>query len=537
MTNKRIPILIFHSQHNLIFKFQEMLGQVEHESSSRFAPFKIMQVGRLEEAILVMAAQEINLILLYLPEADTQNLETLKQLRTLIPKVAIVVFSDLEDEALAIEAISMGAQDYIVTKIVTPDMFRRRLLCAIARQQSRNTLQPQVLPVVSHPKFKEKRAAIEATNPVKNEFLATMSHELRTPLNAIMGLSELLQQQIFGSLNPKQMEFVNSIYSSSEHLRQLINNILELSQLEAGIEQLSLSKLEVTELCNYVLSTVAESARQKKLQLTCEITAAAEVCIADVRLIKQMLLNLLTNAIKFTSAGEVSLQVKKVKQGIAFTVADTGIGIASEQLQYLFQPFQQLDSQLNRQYEGTGLGLALTRKFAQLHGGDVIVESNLGKGSRFTLFLPQAYLEERDKEDKKNEEAKNQEWLDVATINRRILIVEDDDRSAQLLQNYLEVIGYQVERLGDGNQFLQRVRTQEPDLILLDMHLPGNVTGLDLLKSLRQEPDLQELPVLLCTPQTVSHEGEKLIQAGANDYLKKPIGITQLESMLMRYLN
>ncbi|BAY24274.1 two-component sensor histidine kinase [Calothrix sp. NIES-2100] len=246
-------------------------------------------------------------------------------------------------------------------------------------------------------KLRASQAAAEAGSRAKSEFLATMSHELRTPLNAIMGLSQLLQQEMVGSLNDKQKEYINCIYSSGEHLLALINDILDLSKVEAGKEELLLLPLLVTDICNSVISTVSDIALEKGLQFTSTIAPEANICVADERRIKQMLLNLLTNAIKFTSKGEVSLEVKKVSDGITFTVADTGIGIDSHQFQFLFEPFKQLDSRLNRQYEGTGLGLALTRKLARLHGGDVTVESTLGAGSRFTLFLPdQPYLAEEE---------------------------------------------------------------------------------------------------------------------------------------------
>jgi signal transduction histidine kinase len=244
-------------------------------------------------------------------------------------------------------------------------------------------------------KLRASQEAAEAGSRAKSEFLATMSHELRTPLNAIMGLSQLLQQEIVGSLNDKQQEYISCIYSSGEHLLALINDILDLSKVEAGKEDLLLLPLSVPELCNYAILTVSDRASEKGLQLTSKIDPEADICIVDERRIKQMLLNLLTNAIKFTPAGQVSLVVKKVAEGMTFTVSDTGIGIDSSQFQFLFEPFKQLDSQLNRQYEGTGLGLALTRKLARLHGGDVTVTSTLGEGSQFTVFLPNlAPLEE-----------------------------------------------------------------------------------------------------------------------------------------------
>ncbi|MEH2164110.1 MAG: PAS domain S-box protein [Nostoc sp.] len=241
-------------------------------------------------------------------------------------------------------------------------------------------------------KLRASQEAPEVASRAKSEFLTTMSHELRTPLNTIMGLSQLLQQEIVGSLNEKQTEYVSCIYSSGEHLLALINDILDLSKVEAGKEELFLSPLPVSDLCNYAIWTVRDRASEKGLQLTCEIDLQENICIADERRIKQMLLNLLINAIKFTPAGNVSLVVKKVPQGITFTVSDTGIGIDSSQFQFLFEPFKQLDSRLNRQYEGAGLGLAFTRKLARLHGGDVTFTSTLGKGSHFTIFLPNPVL-------------------------------------------------------------------------------------------------------------------------------------------------
>ncbi|MEH2273491.1 MAG: PAS domain S-box protein [Nostoc sp.] len=384
-------------------------------------------------------------------------------------------------------------------------------------------------------KLRASQEAAEAASRAKSEFLATMSHELRTPLNAIMGLSQLLQQEIVGFLNEKQNEYVSCIYSSGEHLLELINDILDLSKVEAGKEELLLSPLPVSDLCNYAIWTVRDRALEKGLQLTYEIDLEADILIADERRIKQMLLNLLTNAIKFTLAGQVSLVVKKVPQGMTFTISDTGIGIDSNQFQFLFEPFKQLDSQLNRQYEGTGLGLALTRKLARLHGGDVTVTSILGEGSQFTLFLPNPlYLTAAD-EAKEDTEATSCSSSLVLPKNKTILVVEEENTGI-VLQNYLQTIGYQAKWINNKNKFLEQVRTLQPDLIFLDVQLVDDVRGWDLLNILKQEPSLQHLPMVM---MGFSEPPEKLsiVQAGANDYLLKPIRVVELESILMRYLN
>jgi len=375
--------------------------------------------------------------------------------------------------------------------------------------------------------LRDSKEAAEAGSRAKSEFLATMSHELRTPLNAILGLSQLLQQELFGALNAKQKEYINCIHSSGEHLLTLINDILDLSKVEAGKEELMCVPLNVQELCDDCLNIVRDRSLVKGLQLTSQVDPKADGCIADERRVKQMLLNLLTNAIKFTPSGKVSLQVEKVPQGIAFTVSDTGIGIDPCQIKLLFQPFKQLDSRLNRQYEGTGLGLVLTRSLARLHGGDVTVQSTLGEGSQFTLWLPDAPQELGVRGQGLEEKSPG--------CSDRILIVEDDDHSAILLQDYLKAIGYQVEHLTETKSFITRVRCFQPDLILLDLQLTDGVTGLDLLLDLRQQPDLHHLTVVVVT--AMAGDREQFLAAGANDYLSKPIAIAQLESILMQYLN
>ncbi len=236
--------------------------------------------------------------------------------------------------------------------------------------------------------LEEEKQLSKIANRTKNEFIATMSHELRTPLTCILGFSRLLLDQVFGRLNQKQQEYLTAISSSGNHLLELINDVLDLSKIEAGQEELTLETLLVEEICLDAVKLVRERAQKKGLQILVYIAPNITTCIADNHRLEQILVNLLSNAVKFTETGLVTLNVEKTADTILFSVIDTGIGISEAQQTILFEAFQQLDSGLNRQYEGTGLGLALCRKLALLHGGEITVKSKLLSGSCFTLHLP-----------------------------------------------------------------------------------------------------------------------------------------------------
>ncbi len=240
--------------------------------------------------------------------------------------------------------------------------------------------------------LEEEKLISEAANLAKSDFLSNMSHELRTPLTGILGFSNILLQQIFGSLNDKQKQYIEGIASCGSHLLELINDLLDLSKVEAGKEELLLESIVVEDLCQSCLSLFRERCSNQNLQLKISIATDVNNWVADRRRVKQILVNLLSNAVKFTESGSITLQVEKSEDNLNLSVIDTGIGIAPAEQLALFQPFKQLDSGLSRKYEGTGLGLALSRKLARLHGGDIILKSQIGQGSCFTLVLPMSQL-------------------------------------------------------------------------------------------------------------------------------------------------
>ena len=238
-------------------------------------------------------------------------------------------------------------------------------------------------------KEKELLESIKRANALKDQFLANVSHELRTPLNSIIGFSELLKEQLVGPLNEKQLHYVQNILQSAEHLLSIINDILDLSKVEAGSLEVESLPVNLKEILQWALFMQRERAKRHNISLNLEMDEEIGIVRTDPTRLKQILFNLLSNAVKFTpDGGSVSVKARKLDGEIQISVSDTGIGIPKEKMEEIFEPFVQLDGSLSRRYEGTGLGLALTRRLVELLGGRIWVESQLGKGSAFHFTIP-----------------------------------------------------------------------------------------------------------------------------------------------------
>jgi PAS domain S-box-containing protein len=355
---------------------------------------------------------------------------------------------------------------------------------------------------------------------LKDEFLASMSHELRTPLNAILGLSEALQEEVYGSLNDQQAKTLRNIEESGRHLLDLINDILDLAKIGAGKLELQFDLVSVDAVCQGSLRMIRQSAQKKRITVETTIGAGVTHLCADGRRLKQILVNLLSNAVKFTpEGGRVGLEVSgdTARQTIHFTVWDTGIGIPLDELDRLFQPFVQLDSRLARQYEGTGLGLALVYRMAELHGGGISVASEAGVGSQFTVSLPWGC------QDTPAElPAASKRWGIAAgshKLVRKALIIDDSPTTAEQVARYLNEQGVEAVALARGADTIERVLEIEPDLILLDILLP-DTNGWDVLARLKAEPATQSIPVIIVS---VVDEQAQAMELGAAGYLMKPL--------------
>ncbi|WP_277874357.1 MULTISPECIES: PAS domain S-box protein [unclassified Leptolyngbya] len=365
---------------------------------------------------------------------------------------------------------------------------------------------------------------------LKDEFLAGMSHELRTPLNAILGLSEALLEEIFGTLTPAQREHLTTIEQSGKHLLELINDILDLSKVESGKMELAIAPVSVQALCDSSLNFVKQQAHHKRIKVHCRIDDELTEIEVDERRIRQLLVNLLSNAVKFTpEGGSIQLQVRAdaFRETVDFSITDTGIGISQENIPRLFQPFVQLDSSLSRRYAGTGLGLALVRRISELHGGSVTLESQEGKGSRFTVTLP---WQSRTATSELPAEAVP--LGELAQHVRQVLIVEDSEAAASQVARYLTELGAATLIHPIGSGAVEAAIQLRPDIIILDILLPDR-SGWDVLTELKTNPATQNIPVIVVS---VVDERSCALELGAAAYLLKPIVRQQFQLTLSQAL-
>jgi len=395
--------------------------------------------------------------------------------------------------------------------------------------------------------LQQKNAELEDASRMKSEFLANMSHELRTPLNAIIGFSEVLRDGLVGAMSDKQRSFTGDILRSGQHLLSLINDILDLSKVEAGKMLLDLDPVEVSSLFVNSLTIVREKAAARHLRLTLEAEDGLGSIMVDARKVKQIVYNLLSNAVKFTAdGGAVTLRAARVprshvgalgdRPGRAFmpsentfeefleiSVTDSGIGIAADDLEHLFKPFSQIDSGLARKFEGTGLGLAMVKLLADLHGGSVAVESAVGAGSQFTVWLPLRRLERHTPVG-----SRAPATVQGASDARTALVVDDDLTSAGLIRIQLEAEGFTVLHATSAEEGLLLAAKQPLSLITLDIALP-RMDGWDFLVRIKKVPTLRHVPVVIIS---IVADFTKGFALGAAAVMQKPVTRKELYGSL-----
>jgi CheY-like chemotaxis protein len=447
-----------------------------------------------------------------------------------IPVVFVTALNEVGNETRGFE---LGAIDYII-KPFSPPVVKARIKSHLTIQRLNQELQ-------------QTNSELARATRMKDEFLANMSHELRTPLNAILGMVEGLQEGVFGEVNHGQIKALQTIERSGSHLLELINDILDLAKIEAGKLVLDFAPTAIAPLCQSSLAFVRQQAHQKGISVETKLPPHLPELAIDERRIRQVLINLLNNAVKFTPEGgritlEVSLPPAQTHLMLRIAVIDTGIGIAPENIEKLFQPFIQIDSALNRQYTGTGLGLALVRR------------SEVGVGSCFTIDLPVSPPSDEEQrkvgaippwlpqstgaQEQRSRGAGTRIGIappSVAQESPLILLAEDNEANISTISSYMTAKGYRLILAKTGHAAIATAKSAQPDVILMDIQMPG-MDGFEAMKQIRSDPGLVDVPIVALTALAMAGDREKCLAAGANDYLSKPVKLKQLTNIIQQLL-
>jgi signal transduction histidine kinase len=500
--------------------------------------FEVVTAPNARDARRQLDSRRPALIFLDVQMPEESGLALLPQMLRDFPDAVVVMMTAYGSEQVAAEALRGGADDYIAKPI---DLQRLREL--LERNLDKQRLRAERQGLVSRLKdsnryLMRQHAALrqadeeilqvnrqlEKSNRYKSEFLANMSHELRTPLNAILGFSEILLDSTMNLTGGERTEFLRNIHSSGQHLLGLINDILDLAKVEAGKMELHPEPLQALEALQEVTSILEPMARQQGLQLI--TTGSAEPVQADRSKFKQVLYNLLSNAVKFTPPpGKITVVIKDMPEQLVVSVHDTGIGMKPEDLPKLFREFEQIDGSYTRRYQGTGLGLALCRRFVEMHGGRIWAESQFGAGSTFTFTIP------REAHPVAEPVAPAPVSPGVDTMDLPLaLVIEDDPSSSQRMTAEIQGVGFRVAHAQDGEEAVRKAMEILPDLVVMETVLPKR-DGWQVLAELRSRAVTADVPVLVCS---VTRNDELMERFGVLGYVAKPWATKTLQDELRR---
>lgn len=491
--------------------------------------------------------QDFDLIVVDLGLPDSDGLPTFVAVHDRAPQIPIIVISGTKDERVAFETVHRGAQDYLSKDEINRNLLAKSIRYAMERQRLRWELV-------------KARTAAEGANLSKSEFLNNMSHELRTPLNAVIGFSRVLQDQNFGELNERQQRYVNNILNSGQRLLSMVNDVLDVSRFEAGKMLLGLTYFNVSVAILEELNVVREAAQKRQISLETDIDNSLPKVNADPHKFRQILYNLLSNAIKFTpEGGSVKVSASATLRSgrtsrealpdsnqpttafLRVSVSDNGIGVAPENNEKIFGEFQQLDASYDRDNEGTGLGLALTKRLVALHGGNIWVESegSEGRGSDFIFEIPLEPISLQKQVTHDWESSHNP--LDIVSVfwgadgkpdkgsdsKATALIIDDDCKLRAFLKEILEAHNLRVIAACDGEEGMALAIQESPDVIVLDLSMP-EVTGFDVMQQVREHPRTQKIPIMVYTAAHISDRERRQLDPYVQAIVPKCVGVGEL---------
>ena len=486
---------------------------------------QVKTFSNAEDAIEEYQHQFYSLILVDIGLPGIDGLECCKKLRE-FPKgkySVLIVFTGLTQLESLRESLNAGADDYLKKPF---DLETLKIRLEIAEKQGLDRLER----MLSDEELKRARKMAESARMARNNFLANITHELRTPLNGILGYTQLLKRE--SSMLPKQMHAIDTIHECGEHLLTMINDVLDFSSIESQKFYIHPIVFDFSIVLKSIISIFRMKSLQKGILFYFEIDQnLPEKVIGDEKRLRQILLNLLSNAMKYTIKGHVLFRVKKDNSHVLFEIEDTGIGISEDNIEKIFQPFQQIKDE-RIQHEGAGLGLSITRTIIRKMGSEISVKTRLGQGTtfKFKLELPEALNDDMVKEKDSN--------LQITGYHgpvKKILIAEDIDKSRSFIREILEPIGFAIKEAVNGKEAIRIAYSFIPDLILMDLVMPA-IGGIEATQKIRSIPTLKHT-IIIAVSANISHETQQeCFQAGCDDYITKPVQVSELIEVIQEHL-
>lgn len=495
---------------------------VEHQIVDEKATTITVRTALSHKPIVTDELSRSTLAAFFLTEIDENKLKTLISL-------PLMVQGDLQG---ILEVMSRKEEQYIKNELDLLKVIANELSIGLSRKRLLDEI------TVKNIELENEKIKTEEANNALKKFLATFSHELRTPLNSIVGFSDFLATDFENLPQDKIKDFMKNIHASGQHLQQLINDILDLSKIEAGKLELHIEGYPVEYFAESVSRVLQSEIQKKNVSLKFSISPQVDQLFVDQTRFKQILVNLVSNAIKFSETNEkVEVEIKRIDNEFEVSVKDQGIGIKSEELPKLFKPFQQTKSRGEK--EGTGLGLAITKRLVELHGGSIKVDSIWGKGTTVTIRIPMVLGFENSlmaadiSDQQSNLQGTLKEYMESETQKNKkplVLIIEDNLQATQLLEMYLRDAGYETEVARDGLEGIEKAKKLKPSIITLDLMLPLK-DGWQVLKDLKNHPVCKDIPIVIIS---ITDEKKLGFSLGAVDYFVKPVNKEDLLATLKR---